>query len=301
MKAPSAADLSTFLCVANHLNFSRAAVDLGLTPSALSHAVRTLENRLGVRLFNRTTRSVGLTEAGERLFARLKPAFRDIDDALEDLNHFRDKPSGNLRITAGRQAAELVLLPLASRFLDAYPDVKLEIVTDDALVDVVAQGFDAGVRFGIRLEADMVSLPIGGTLRSVVVGSAEFFRKHPVPQKPEDLHGLPCIRHRFPSGTVYRWEFERGGITQEIEIDGPLTLGDVSLMVAPALQGVGMAYVFEDMVKAQITDGSLVQVLGDWCPYYPGLHLYYPSRRHVPAALKAFIEFARATRAGNPL
>ncbi|KKX61953.1 LysR family transcriptional regulator [Pseudomonas putida] len=301
MKAPSAADLSTFLCVANHLNFSRAAVDLGLTPSALSHAVRTLENRLGVRLFNRTTRSVGLTEAGERLFARLKPAFRDIDDALEDLNHFRDKPSGNLRITAGRQAAELVLLPLASRFLDAYPDVKLEIVTDDALVDVVAQGFDAGVRFGIRLEADMVSLPIGGTLRSVVVGSAEFFRKHPVPQKPEDLHGLPCIRHRFPSGTLYRWEFERGGITQEIEIDGPLTLGDVSLMVAPALQGVGMAYVFEDMVKAQIADGSLVQVLGDWCPYYPGLHLYYPSRRHVPAALKAFIEFARATRAGNPL
>ncbi|NBB63446.1 LysR family transcriptional regulator [Pseudomonas sp. ODNR1LW] len=301
MKAPSAADLSTFLCVANHLNFSRAAVDLGLTPSALSHAVRTLENRLGVRLFNRTTRSVGLTEAGERLFARLKPAFRDIDDALEDLNHFRDKPSGNLRITAGRQAAELVLLPLASRFLDAYPDVKLEIVTDDALVDVVAQGFDAGVRFGIRLEADMVSLPIGGTLRSVVVGSAEFFRKHPVPQKPEDLHGLPCIRHRFPSGTLYRWEFERGGITQEIEIDGPLTLGDVSLMVAPALQGVGMAYVFEDMVKAQIADGSLVQVLGDWCPYYPGLHLYYPSRRHVPAALKAFIEFARATRASNPL
>ena len=298
MKAPSAADLSTFLCVANHLNFSRAAVELGLTPSALSHAVRTLENRLGVRLFNRTTRSVGLTEAGERLFARLKPAFRDIDDALEDLNHFREKPSGNLRITAGRQAAELVLLPMAGRFLEAYPDVKLEIVTDDALVDVVAQGFDAGVRFGIRLEADMVSLPIGSTLRSVVVGSAEFFRKHPVPQKPEDLHGLPCIRHRFPSGTFYRWEFERGGITQEIEVDGPLTLGDVSLMVGPALQGVGMAYVFEDMVKTQIADGSLVQVLGDWCPYYPGLHLYYPSRRHVPAALKAFIEFARTAR-GN--
>ena len=270
MKAPSAADLSTFLCVANHLNFSRAAVELGLTPSALSHAVRTLENRLGVRLFNRTTRSVGLTEAGERLFARLKPAFRDIDDALEDLNHFREKPSGNLRITAGRQAAELVLLPMAGRFLEAYPDVKLEIVTDDALVDVVAQGFDAGVRF----------------------------RKHPVPQKPEDLHGLPCIRHRFPSGTLYRWEFERGGITQEIEVDGPLTLGDVSLMVGPALQGVGMAYVFEDMVKTQIADGSLVQVLGDWCPYYPGLHLYYPSRRHVPAALKAFIEFARTAR-GN--
>ncbi|QJC80491.1 LysR family transcriptional regulator [Pseudomonas umsongensis] len=300
MKAPSAADLSTFLCVANHLNFSRAAVELGLTPSALSHAVRTLENRLGVRLFNRTTRSVGLTEAGERLFARLKPAFRDIDDALEDLNHYREKPSGNLRITAGRQAAELVLLPLASKFLEAYPDVKLEIVTDDALVDVVAQGFDAGVRFGARLEADMVSLPIGSHMRSVVVGSAEFFRRHPVPQKPEDLHGLPCIRHRFPSGAMYRWEFERGAIAQEIEIDGPLTLGDVSLMVGPALQGVGVAYIFEDMVKAQIADGSLIQVLGDWCPYYPGLHLYYPSRRHVPATLKAFIEFARAAREVAP-
>ncbi len=212
MKGPSASDLSTFLSVAHHLNFSRAAMELGLTPSALSHAVRTLENRLGVRLFNRTTRSVGLTEAGERLFARLKPAFRDIDDALEDLNNFRDKPSGNLRINAGRQAAELVLLPLAARFLEACPDVKLEIVTDDALVDVVAQGFDAGVRFGVRLEADMVSLPIGSHMRSVVVGSAEFFRRHPVPQKPEDLHGLPCIRHRFPSGAMYRWEFERGAI-----------------------------------------------------------------------------------------
>ncbi|WP_433735995.1 LysR family transcriptional regulator [Pseudomonas putida] len=296
MKSPSAADLSIFLCVASHLNFSRAAVELGVTPSALSHAVCTLENRLGVRLFNRTTRSVGLTAAGERLYGRLKPAFRDIDDALEDLNSFRDKPSGNLRITAGRQAAELVLLPLAGRFLEAYPDVKLEIVADDGLVDVVAAGFDAGVRFGARLEADMVSLPIGSYLRSVVVGSPDFFKQHPIPQKPEDLHGLPCIRHRFPSGTLYRWEFERGGIAEEIEVDGPLTLGDVSLMVGPALQGVGLAYVFEDMVKAQLADGSLIQVLGEWCPYYPGLHLYYPSRRHVPATLKAFIEFARAER-----
>ena len=300
MKVPSAADLTTFLSVATHLNFSRAAVELGLTPSALSHSVRTLENRLGVRLFNRTTRSVGLTEAGERLFARLKPAFRDIDDALEDLNNFRDKPSGNLRITAGRQAAELVLLPLAAKFLQAYPDVKLEIVADDGLVDVVSEGFHAGVRFGARLEADMVSLPIGTYMRSVVVASPEFFKQHAIPQKPEDLHGLPCIRHRFPSGSLYRWEFERGGIAQEIEIDGPLTLGDVSLMVGPALQGVGLAYVFEEMVKVPVADGRLIQVLGDWCPYYPGLHLYYPSRRHVPATLKGFIEFARAAREQHP-
>lgn len=296
MKTPSTADLTIFLCIAQHLNFSRAAVELGLTPSALSHSLRALENRLGVRLFNRTTRSVALTEAGARLYARLKPAFRDIDDALEDLNNFRDKPSGNLRITAGRQACELVLLPIASEFLQDYADISLEIVESDALLDIVAGGFDAGVRFGNRLEADMVSLPIGPNMRSMVVGSPSFFERHAPPQKPEDLHGVPCIRHRFPSGSMYRWEFERGGITQEIEVSGPLTLGDVSLMVGPALQGVGLAYVFEDMVTGHLADGRLIQVLANWCPYYPGLHLYYPSRRHVPAPLKAFIDFARSAR-----
>ncbi|MBL0797469.1 LysR family transcriptional regulator [Pseudomonas sp. B7] len=299
MKTPSTADLPIFLCIAQHLNFSRAAVDLGLTPSALSHSLRALENRLGVRLFNRTTRSVALTEAGERLYARLKPAFRDIDDALEDLNHFRDKPSGNLRITSGRQACELVLLPIASEFLKIYPDIRLEVVESDALLDIVASGFDAGVRFGNRLEADMVSMPIGPNLRSVVVGAPGFFERHPAPQKPEDLHALPCIRHRFPSGSMYRWEFERGGIEQEIEINGPLTLGDVSLMIGPALQGLGLAYVFEDMAREHLASGRLVQVLADWCPYYPGLHLYYPSRRHVPAPLKAFIDFARNAREGK--
>ena len=296
MKAPTTADLTIFLSIAEHLNFSRSAVELGLSPSALSHSLRALENRLGVRLFNRTTRSVALTEAGERLYTRLKPAFRDIDDALEDLNQFRDKPSGNLRITAGRQACELVLLPIVSQYLQEYPDIRLEVVENDALVDVVAGGFDAGVRFGNRLEADMVSLPIGPNMRSVVVGTPAFFERYAIPQKPEDLHGLPCIRHRFPSGSLYRWEFERGGIIQEIEVSGPLTLGDVSLMVGPALQGIGLAYVFEDMVNEHVADGRLIQVLADWCPFYPGLHLYYPSRRHVPAPLKTFIEFARAAR-----
>ncbi|MBV4458860.1 LysR family transcriptional regulator [Pseudomonas sp. COR58] len=298
MKQPSTTDLSMFLCIARHLNFSRAAVELGLTPSALSHALRTLESRLGVRLFNRTTRSVALTEAGERLQARLQPAFRDIDDALEDLNRFRDKPSGTLRISAGRQACELVLLPIVSDFLQAYPDIRVEVIDSDALLDIVAGGFDAGVRFGNRLEADMVSVPIGPSLRSVVVGSPAFFERHAMPRKPGDLHGLPCIRHRFPSGTLYRWEFERGGIAQEIEVNGPLTLGDVSLMVGPALQGAGLAYVFEGMVSGHLAAGRLVQALGDWCPHYPGLHLYYPSRRHVPAPLRAFIDFARTGKAG---
>lgn len=296
MKAPSPADLSIFLTIAQHLNLSRAAVDLGLTPSALSHSLRVLENRLGVRLFNRTTRSVALTEAGDRLYTRLRPAFRDIDDALEDLNSFRDRPSGSLRITASRQACEIVLLPIISPFLQAYPDIRVEIVESDAFVDVVAEGFDAGVRFGNRLEADMVSLAIGPNLRSVVVGSPEFFERHAIPQKPEDLHRIPCIRHRFPSGTIYRWEFERGGVPQEIQVNGSLTLGDVSLMLGPAIQGLGLAYVFEDMAARYLAEGSLIQVLADWCPYYPGLHLYYPGRRHVPAPLKAFIDFARTTR-----
>ncbi|MGP6421080.1 LysR family transcriptional regulator [Pseudomonas putida] len=293
MKSPSAADLSVFLCTAQHLNFSKAAVELRLTPSALSHSVKALENRLGVRLFNRTTRSVALTEAGERFYARLKPAFRDIDDALEDLNHFRDKPAGNLRITCGRQACELVLLPIASEFLQTYPDIRMEVVESEALLDIVAGGFDAGVRFGDRLEADMVSLPIGPAMRSVVVASPAFLERYPAPQKPEDLRDLPCLRHRYPSGTLYRWEFERKRIAQEIEVNGPLTLGDVSLMVGPALQGLGLAYVFDDMVSEHLASGRLIQVLADWCPYYPGLHLYYPSRRHVPAPLKAFIDFAR--------
>ncbi|HJH21681.1 MAG TPA: LysR family transcriptional regulator [Pseudomonas lactis] len=296
MKPPSPADLSVFLSIAQHLNLSRAAVDLGLTPSALSHSLRALENRLGVRLFNRTTRSVALTEAGERLYLRLRPAFRDIEDALEDLNSFRDKPSGSLRITAGRQACELVLLPIISQFLQLYPDIRLELVESDAFVDVVAGGFDAGVRFGNRLEADMVSLAIGPNMRSVVVGAPSFFERHAEPQKPEDLRSIPCIRHRFPSGSIYHWEFERGGIAQEIEVSGPLTLGDVSLMLGPAIDGLGLAYVFEDMVTEYLADGRLKQVLADWCPYYPGLHLYYPGRRHTPAPLKAFIEFTRSTR-----
>ena len=296
MKTPSPADLSNFLSIAQYLNLSRAAVDLGITPSALSHSLRVLENRLGVRLFNRTTRSVALTEAGDRLYTRLRPAFRDIEDALEDLNSFRDKPSGSLRITASRQACELVLLPIINPFLLQYPDIRLEIVESDAFVDVVAEGFDAGVRFGNRLEADMVSLPIGPNLRSVVVGSPKFFERHAAPQKPEDLYRIPCIRHRFPSGTIYRWELERGGITHDIEINGPLTLGDVSLMLSPALKGVGLAYVFEDMATRYLDEGSLIQVLADWCPYYSGLHLYYPGRRHVPAPLRAFIDFVRASR-----
>ncbi len=289
-------DLSVFLAVARHRSFCQAAIERGVSPSALSHALRNIEERLGVRLFNRTTRSVALTEAGERLFARVSPAFRDIDDALEDLNAFRGRPAGNLRINAARQAAYLALLPVVTGFLAAYPDIRVEIVVDNALTDVVAEGFDAGVRFGESIAADMIAVPLGPRQRSAVVGSPDYFARHEMPRTPRDLRGLPCIRYRFLSGIFYRWEFERGGDEVAVEVDGPLTLSEQDLMVDAALSGVGLAYVFEGQVERHLAEGQLTRVLADWCPFYPGFFLYYPSRRQLPAALRAFVDFARAGR-----
>lgn len=289
-------DLALFLSIAKHLSFSRAAVELGLSPSALSHALRGVEERLGLRLFNRTTRSVALTEAGERLFSRIDPAFRDIDDAIEDLNDLRGKPSGMLRINAGRASTQMVLLPLVAGFLKLYPDVRVEIIDNDALIDVVSSGFDAGVRFGERIATDMIAIPLGPYQRSVVVATPEFLKQFKRPKHPKDLAEYACIRHRFPSGAIYRWEFERGGVKLEAEVDGPLTLGDVGMMLDAALSGVGLAYVFEAMAEPHIASGALKTVLDDWCPHYAGLYLYYPSRRQMPSALRAFIEFVQASR-----
>ncbi|WP_342360037.1 LysR family transcriptional regulator [Terrarubrum flagellatum] len=286
-------DLSVFLAIATHSSLRKAAVELGVTPSALSHALRTLEERLDIRLINRTTRSVALTEAGARLFERLRPAFRDIDDAIEDLNVFRGRPVGALRLNASRLATQLVLMPIVSRFVEAYPEVNVELVCDNALVDVVSGGFDAGVRFGETIAADMIAVPIGPRHRFAVVGSPDYFRRHDMPAKPEDLKHLPCIRYRFLSGVFYNWEFERGGVEMEVEVNGPVIVSDQDLMIAPALAGVGLAYVFEEQVSDMIADGRLLRALGDWCPFYPGFFLYYPSRRQLPAALRAFIDFAR--------
>ena len=287
-------DLAGFLAIAKHRSFKAASVELGVTPSALSHALRTVEERLGLRLLNRTTRSVALTEAGERLFSRISPAFRDIADALEDLNTFRGKPAGTLRINSARQSARLVLIPLITKFLKAYPDIRVDLVINDALVDVVSAGFDAGVRFGETIAADMIAVPVGPRHRFAVVGSPGYFKKHKPPVTPHDLSKLPCIRYRFSSGAMYRWEFERGGIELDIEVDGPLTLGDQDLMLEAALDGAGLAYVFEQQAEQLIAKRKLVRVLADWCPAYPGFFLYYPSRRQVPAALRAFIDFSRA-------
>ncbi|MFD2265194.1 LysR family transcriptional regulator [Lacibacterium aquatile] len=293
MQRIDTADLAVFLAVARHRSFRAAAVELGVTPSALSHAVRAMEERLGLRLFNRTTRSVALTEVGERLHQRVAPAFRDIGDALDDLNNFRATPVGTLRLNAPRIAATLVLLPLITRFRASFPEIRVELAAEDMLVDVVAGGFDAGVRFGERIAADMIAVPLGPRHRFAVVARPDYFERHPRPVTPHDLAHHECIRFRFQNGSLYRWEFERGGIELDVEVDGPLTLSDQELMLEAALAGSGIAYVFEAQVTEHLAAGRLERVLEDWCPFYPGFFLYYPSRRQLPAPLRAFIDFTR--------
>ena len=286
-------NLEAFLAVARTRNFRRAALESRVSASSLSQRLRAMEERLGVRLLNRTTRSVAPTEAGERLLERLRPALRDIDDALEDANAFRAKPAGRLRLNVPRSAALLLLAPVMTRFIKAYPQMRLEITAEDRLVDIVASGYDAGVRFGESVERDMVAVRIGPDLRMAVVGSPAYFRRHPKPVKPRDLHGHACIRFRLPSGTIYRWEFEKKGEVLEVEVDGPLTLSDQQVMLQAALDGAGLAIVLESHARPHLKARQLVRVLADWCPPFPGYFLYYPSRRQVPAGLRAFIDMMR--------
>lgn len=299
MRNVSPSDLESFLAIARHRSFRRAAAEMGCTPSALSHALRALEERLDVRLVNRTTRSVALTEAGERLFDRVAPAFRDIGDALDDLNNFRGTPVGTLRINAGRPSLRLVLLPVVTRFLAAYPGVSVEIAIDNALIDMVSEGYDAGVRFGETIAQDMIAVPIGPRQRTAIVASPAFFERHARPSTPEQLRDLPCIGLRFGSGRLYGWEFERDGQELTVEVGGRLILDDQDLMVDAAIDGAGIAFTFEDQVVAHIAAGRLVRVLEDWCPYYAGFYLYYPSRRQMPASLRAFVDFVRADGEGK--
>ncbi|AYD00096.1 LysR family transcriptional regulator [Neorhizobium sp. NCHU2750] len=299
MRTIAPTDLSPFLALARHRSFRRAADELGCTPSALSHAVKALEARLDLRLFNRTTRSVALTEAGETLLARVSPAFRDIEDALDDLNNFRGTPVGRLKINASRPSARMVLLPVVARFLARHPRISIEIVIDNDLVDMVSEGFDAGVRFGETLAQDMIAVPLGPRQRTAIVATPGFFNEHARPVTPQDLKSLPCIGFRFGSGRLYAWEFERGGVELSVEVDGPLVLDDQDMMADAALAGAGIAFSFEDQVKDLVADGRLIRVLEDWCPYYSGFYLYYPSRRQMPAALRAFVDFIRMDGAGR--
>ena len=300
MASPNLADLQTFTVVARSRSFRAAALELGVSPSAISHSMRALEERLGLRLLNRSTRSVAPTVAGEQLLARLAPALLEIQGALDEVNAFRDSPLGTLRINAPRAAAELELAPLIIRFLTAHPGMKVDLVTDNAFVDIVASGFDAGVRFGESLQQDMVAIPLGGPQRFIVVASPAYLAAHGTPQAPRDLPQHRCIGIRFPSGVLYRWEFARESERLEVEVDGALFVSDMSLMIRTAEDGLGLAYVYAQYAQAGLEAGRLCQVLEDWCPEIPGFYLYYPSRKQMPAGLKAFVELVKVTLPSAP-
>jgi DNA-binding transcriptional LysR family regulator len=292
MRGSDYAELRAFAAIAEHGSFARAAAQLAVSPSALSQTIRGLETRLGVRLLNRTTRSVAPTEAGTRLLARLQPALADLDGAVADLAAARGRPSGTLRINSTRIAALHHLAPAVGPFLKAYPEITLDIVIDDRLVDIVGSRFDAGIRLGEKVEKDMVAVRIGGDLRMLVVGSPDYVEAHGRPKTPRDLQSHRCINFRWPTdGSFYRWEFERGNEEIEALVSGPLIVNDPELALAGALDGVGLAYLFEHTVGPHLAAGRLVHVLKEWSPPFPGFYLYYPGRRQMPPPLRAFIDF----------
>lgn len=283
-------DLLAFLAIARERSFTRAAAKLGVSQSALSHTVRGLEERLGVRLLNRTTRSVAPTEAGERLLRTVGPRFDEIENELAALGEWRDKPAGTLRITAADHAVNTILLPKLAKFLPRYPDVKVEISTDDRLVDIVAERFDAGVRDGELVAKDMIAVRIGPDLRMAVVGAPAYFAKHSLPQKPQELTAHDCINLRLPTrGGLYAWEFEKGRRKLNVRVEGQFVFNRPAQMLNAALAGLGLAYLLEDAVRTHLAAGQLKRVLEDWCPPFPGYHLYYPSRRQPSPAFALLV------------
>ncbi len=294
MSQPNLSHLFVFAAVARHGSFQKTAAEVGMSASAVSHAIRGLEERLGVSLFNRTTRSVALTDAGHRLLERLQPALVDVGDALEEMNNFRARPTGTVRINCSFAAARLLVLPLIPRLVGAYPGINLEIVEEDGLVDIVGAGFDAGIRLEATVPEDMVGVRLGPPLRWTIVGTPSYFEKHPIPISPPDLLQHECIRRRFPSGRYLKWKLEKDGTKFEIDVKGRITLGDQDATIHVALSGVGLAFVFEAFVMDAINEGHFMQVLGDWCPVVPGFLLYYPRQRRMSSALRAFIDMARS-------
>jgi DNA-binding transcriptional LysR family regulator len=283
-------DLLAFAAIARERSFTRAAAVLGMSPSALSHAMRGLEERLGVRLLARTTRSVAPTEAGERLLQSLNPALSDIEGGLEALAEWRDNPSGTVRITTFAYAARMVLVPKLPAFLLVHPDINVEVIIQDGLTDIVASGFDAGIRLGETVDKDMIAVRVGPELRTVVVGTPSYFARIPPPETPYDLERHACIGYRLTtSGGLLPWEFEKDGKEIKIRTSGPLIVNDGELPAAAVRAGVGLGYMMEHDVADEIASGALVQVLDDWCPPFPGFHLYHPSRRQSPPALRALI------------
>ncbi len=288
--------LSAFLAVAEERSFTRAAKRLGVSPSALSHAMRGLEERFGVRLLARTTRSVAPTDAGEQLIARLRPALGDIQGALDLISGLRGRPAGRVRLVVSPLAATTVLAPKLGQFARDYPDVVLDVTTDESRVDLVAAGFDAGILLGEFIERDMVVIRVSPDLRPAIVGSPRYFESHPKPALPRDLLGHRCINFRHGSAGVYRWEFDKGKQSLTVAVNGPLIVDDVELLIRAAIDDVGLAFVDQERVAQHLASGALVRVLEDWCPPFPGFFLYYPSQRQLPAALSALIETLRLSR-----
>jgi DNA-binding transcriptional LysR family regulator len=294
MKREELADLAAFLAVAEERSFTHAAARLGTSQSALSHTLKRLESRLGVRLLARTTRSVAPTEAGERLLHTLRPALDEIDQQLAALSEFRGKPAGTIRITAGDHPAETILWPVLRKLLPHYPDIKVEVNVETAFTDIIADRFDAGIRLGEQIAKDMIAVRIGPDMRMVVVGSPAYFARRKRPRTPQDLQDHDCINFRFPaSGGLYAWEFERNGRELRVRVDGQLIFNNVSMVGKAVLDGLGVAFLPEDQVEAAIADRRLIRVLEAWCPPFPGYHLYYPSRRQQSPALSVLIEALR--------
>lgn len=290
------ADLSYFLEIAKHRSFRRAGLELGVSASALSHALRGLEERLGVRLLNRTSRSVTLTAAGEALRASILDPFDQIGRAVDVVNRFRDAPMGRIRLNVPNEAADLLVAPVMAAFLDRYPDVEVEISVSNRMIDVVDSGFDAGIRYGGTVPEDMVAQRLSADFRWVVVASPAYLERFGAPAHPSDLQAHRCIRIRIGDDRVYRWEFERGEEQLEIDAPGKLIVDSGQVGLAAVKDGAGLFYVWEPMVRDLLRAGVLRTVLDDWAPLGPGLHIYYPSRRQLPHALRLFIDLVRELR-----
>jgi DNA-binding transcriptional LysR family regulator len=299
MRGSEFAELKALTAVVELGGFARAARHLGVSPSALSQTIRSLEARLGLTLINRTTRSLAPTEAGAALVRRVRPAFADIEAAVSAAAELRDRPAGRLRINATRVAATQYLAPLIGPFLKAHPDITLDLTVDERLVDIVAAGYDAGVRLGERLQKDMIAVPLSGDIRLLVVASPAYLAERGVPRTPEELQEHRCINFRWPTtGQLYRWELERDGHALEVAVEGPLVTDEPEVSVRAARDGVGLALVFEAIARPMIARGELVAVMEDWCPPFPGFYLYFPSRRTTPA-LRALIDFIAERRTGG--
>lgn len=293
MSHPDFSEMTVFIAIAEQRSFRAAARVLGLSPSALSHSIRGLEEKLNARLFNRTTRSVALTAAGEQFFRRVQPLIADLREAVDDISTSRNRPSGSIRISAAEASARLLVQHVLPDFLVAYPDIHVEIVVDTRFVDIVADGFDAGVRLFEDVPRDMIAIQFGPEMRLAAVASPTYLSRHERPTTPQELAKHRCIRFRFTSGRLYRWNFERGTASFDIDVDGPMTLGNPALMVDAALAGVGIAWVPDYYIAQHLESGRLIHLLPEWSPAVPGACLYYPANRHPPAALRLFTQAVR--------